>query len=182
MEKIIELVLQEKKLFSKSRLQDYYKLIFQSRYGPGHIIEDVEKAYSYFEKELTLCNQDTEGFYFRNISTEIPLLRINLKAVLDEKMDKKSYFEAFFKTALNFEKSFVLEEWKTQWQEISRKIISIFPEDDLLEDMPRIEENLSQGNYLFHHSEIYRESYNPHYRVISPKYLSKSEKEKIGYE
>ena len=58
--------------------------------------------------------------------------------------------------------------WQKEWEQIEAVICSM----DLSlpgyeEDKKEIDDRLSRGEYVGHHSKIFEDSYSPHYRIIS---------------
>jgi hypothetical protein len=154
--------------YPESTLQDIYKNLFQDRFGPEHAIADTVSARLYLEKEL-------ESFETSN-SVEIEYLglhhnyvRVNLMAVKQGKIPQDKLLSAFCCSAKKINKSDI-EAWRTEWEKIIKIIERMELEINNFEsDKQKIDALLSQGKYAMHHSAIFRETYQPHYRIVERK-------------
>ncbi|MBE6991305.1 MAG: hypothetical protein E7430_01830 [Ruminococcaceae bacterium] len=131
--------------------QDIVKLCYQAAYGPGHLLADVRRAEEYFDAE------------FKDVAAvNVPLVesisddycRINLGAWKNTSMPSKWLFELFRLSADGAEKN---EKLLLKYLETAAKYI----EDE--EFLVKYEAN---GMPAVHHSDIYRETENPSYRVV----------------
>jgi len=164
-EKINNLLLNEFSLFPKSEVQDYYKLLFQSVFGAEHMIKDYNTCYMILENEISQIKADSNCSLYYDISLEFPLVRVNLSRCKAENISINKISNAFFestkfKTERNKEKfEFYLNIAVNQ---LSKHPFSLNKEELRF----FINEIRKKGFPAIHHSESYRNLYNPHYRVI----------------
>ena len=94
-------------------------------------------------------------------------LRLSLDLILDGIIDEDEYFTTFLSGA----KVYIMpdaETWKKKWlliighlKRMSRIIKDFSIDSDL------IFEEMEKGNFVMHHSRVYRELYCPHYRIFN---------------
>lgn len=154
--------------YPDSTLKDIYKNFFQDRFGPGHLIDDVEQAHHYLHIELehspaefTVAAEPTgwqHNFY-----------RVNLAVVKNEIMSCDALLDALVRSANGVE-AYSVEDWQREWSEIEAIVRSMnlsLPDYD--KDKTEIDTRLKEGKYVGHHSDAYNIAYDPHYRIISKK-------------
>lgn len=154
--------------YPESTLKDIYKNFFQDRFGPGHLVEDIEQARHYLRHELPYCSAE-----FAEVAEptgwQHNFYRVNLGVVKNEMISCNALLGALVRSA-NEIKPFSLEEWKAEWSKIEAIVQSMnlsLPDYD--EDKKEIDAKLKEGKYVRHHSDAYNEAYDPHYRIISKK-------------
>ena len=153
------------KMYPKSRLQDIYKNFFQDYFGPEHLIKDITAADKYLKSELASYEEcsgpDAEPTGYRG-----NFYRANLRVIKENRIAYKDFFDLFIESAQKTEKKSI-ELWITEWNEILLVIDGMqLKLPDYEADKKRIQEVLSSGRYAMHHSDIYRNSYAPHYRIM----------------
>ena len=161
--------------YPKATLKDLYKSFFQDAYGPGHLINDVEKAKNYLAEELASFTENAcammeptgwQGNYYR----------VNLAVVKNGTVSFDAFFDAFLQSAKNAE-SVDIESWKKEWTGIENIIRSMnIPLADIEKDSAEIHQRLVDGRYIGHHSEVFNKTYQPHYRIISKEMVLKLQK------
>lgn len=162
---IIQSVNSEIQLHPESQLVDLYKYFFQDYFGPGHLISDTSRSRKYLEYELANA-ESFEEFDYQTLLYKKQFTRVNLSVLVDGKITKEQFLDAFHRSAEKFMIPDV-EIWKKEWD----KIVSVIQNLNL--DLPgfnvdiqHIELVLNSGDYVIHHSDKYIESYDPHYRII----------------
>ncbi|WP_185155766.1 hypothetical protein [Dysgonomonas sp. 521] len=154
--------------YPESTLKDIYKNFFQDRFGPGHLIEDVEQAHHYLHHELTYCLAEYAEAA-EPTGWQHNFYRVNLGIVQNEIISCDALLEALIRSA-NAVKPFSVEDWQKEWSEIEAIIKAMnlsLPNYD--EDKKEIDARLEEGKYIGHHSDAYNIAYDPHYRIISKK-------------
>jgi hypothetical protein len=152
--------------YPKSTLKDIYKLFFQDRYGPGHIINDTAAAGRYLLDELNSYSTIT-GEIAEPTGWQHNFYRVNLSVIKNELIPYELFFDAFIRSVNEIE-PVPVEEWKKEWSRIEKTVKSMaLPLPDYEKDCREIENRLQEGKYAGHHSEAYNEAYTPHYRIIS---------------
>jgi len=162
---IIQFIDNELKYYPEAQLSDLYKNYFQNAYGPGHILKDTIQAGKYLDWELQQTDWiDTLSYQALGINHDY--YRINLRLVKDGIIPRDTLWQALLESA-KLARNPDLENWKEEWSEVLSVIKKIKP------GLPRMEadENLinqvfSEGHVVMHHSNHYKETYHPHYRII----------------
>jgi len=151
--------------YPESSLQDIYKSFFQDEFGPGHLLEDTAGARKYLEYELS--EMTSSGNYIAEpCGTGKNFYRVPLDLVKDSIITKSSLLSAFMESAASFRLP-EIESWKKKWEEIVIVIERMKLDlPDFEEDKRSLEEMLSSGETIVHHSRKYEELYKPHYRIL----------------
>ena len=171
--KIYNLVLNEFTRFPKSEVQDYYKLLFQAVYGAEHMIQNYNDCFKMLEEEISQIEPDIIYPVYYDISLTFPLVRVNLSRCKADKIDHHIISKAFFEGAkINIKIDTLGFE---TYLNIAVNTLKKYPfnkNEKLLDEFIRKIKKL--GFPAVHHSEAYRNSYKPHYRVIPLKIWEKS--------
>jgi len=155
-------------VYPESTLLDIYKNFFQDRFGPGHLIEDTAAARNYLSTELASTDTfkgpllDPTGYKHR-------FYRVNLALLKNGTIPFNDFFNLFMESSGNFTPP-SLKIWKKEWKCIE-KIISRTELDipGYTSDKSYLEELISSGEYVVHHSERFIKKYDPHYRIVKKK-------------
>lgn len=138
--------------FPLSKTQDFVKLLYQNNFGPGHFIKDYQTIKNYLDKEIENIKTNNNNLY-EHIGNNT--VRVNLSSYL-EKFEKDYLLDSFYQSMSKYSKNDLsLSTFKEN--------LALIPNDGFLD------------NYDFqdvHHSLLYKEQYNPHYRVISADFLT----------
>lgn len=149
-----------------STLQDIYKSFFQDKFGPEHIISDTIAARKYLLSELNRTDIDSI-VVLEPTGIKGNYIRVGLGAIKSGKVDVSAFLSAFIRSANVADKS-VVEQWAGEWAEAVEQIDEMNLNLENYEaDKEAISQILQQGRYVMHHSSQYRETYNPHYRIIA---------------
>jgi len=151
--------------YPKSTLRDLYKNFFQDRFGPGHLIADTAAAAAYLREELASFEQ-AKGAAYEPTGRLGNFYRVNLSVVKDAKVPAERLLDAFVRSANNVVAP-TPDEWRKEWRAIDRIIRSMqlyLPNEEA--DHIEIKIFVDSGNYVMHHSSIYEETYEPHYRIV----------------
>lgn len=151
--------------YPASTLQDIYKSFFQDEFGPGHLLEDTAGARKYLEIEL--AEMTSAGNYtIEPCGAGERFYRVPLDLVKDGRISREAFFMAFLAGAEAFTVPDV-KDWSDKWEtivsEIEKMDVSI---RNFEEDKESLRLMLRRGDYVVHHSRIYSESYDPHYRIM----------------
>jgi len=161
-------ILEEMHLHPEARLIDIYKFFFQGTFGPGHIIRDKQSALKYLQNELQNAT-DFDSVLWQPVGYNKQYYRVNLSLVKEGTISEEELFDAFVESA---DPSSVpsIEEWIKEWdiilniiEKMNLKIIDYEEHKSGLNDM------LKKENILVRHSNIYRNLYHPHYRILNKK-------------
>lgn len=152
--------------YPASTLQDIYKSFFQDKFGPEHIISDTIAARKYLLSELNRTDIDSI-VVLEPTGIKGNYIRVGLGAIKSGKVDVSAFLSAFIRSANVADKS-VVEQWAGEWAEAVEQIDEMNLNLENYEaDKEAISQILQQGRYVMHHSSQYRETYNPHYRIIA---------------
>jgi len=158
--------LEEMRLHPEARLVDIYKFFFQGTFGPAHLISDTESAFNYLQQEIQ-STTDFDTVLWQPVGYNKKYYRINLILVKEGILEEEKLLDAFVQSAdsTTFPSIEVwIEEWNfilTIIETMNQRIINYEEDKRVLDEM------LEKGKILVHHSNIYRELYHPHYRVVN---------------
>ena len=164
-ERIRQSVERQMERYPHSTLRDLYKNYFQDRFGPGHIIADEKAADNYLRYELE--NSTTmEGDDYEPTGYEERFLRVNLSVIADGRVPYDKYLSAFVRSVNGIE-PITVEQWREEWKVIDEVINKMNLNLSNYEaDRAEIWALLERGEYVMHHSKLFEQHYDPHYRII----------------
>jgi hypothetical protein len=151
--------------YPEARLRDIYKNFFQDAFGPGHLIPDTAHAGKYLNYELKKPVW-TDTLKWQAIGPENDYYRINLDLVRKGVLPRGVLLEAMVESA-PLARNPDIETWKREWEnaiEVIEKMNLKIP--DFEADKKAIEEMLTKGEFVMHHSDHYDKTYNRHYRIV----------------
>jgi hypothetical protein len=173
-ERIEKLIREEHELHPVAELIDFYKLFFQASCGPGHLVENRDRASRFLHEELqeTLDNHEP---LVQDISLgENDYCRVDLKVIQNGLITEKEFFFAFIKSVPN---KIEPAEFPELWPTIESKIkeLNIFGPAFIMER--KILSAVLGTRKVNHprHSERFRREYNPHYRLIRKQFIKLSD-------
>lgn len=151
--------------YPNSTLQDLYKSYFQDYFGPGHMIQDTSAAMRYLEYELGLDDY-TDTILLDPTGYRGHFYRVNLVLIKNGTIPKDEFFNLFIRS-VNSVEGISMEEWKMEWADILEEIKPYADQLQRFEsDREYIDSLIKAGEYVVHHSELFLETYHPHYRII----------------
>ncbi|MBM4166103.1 MAG: hypothetical protein FJ218_04180 [Ignavibacteria bacterium] len=147
---------------------DYYKLVFQSSFGPEHIGNDSLQIFGMLQQEMkeqSTMKTDSAEQLLEPISEDGELVRINLRPFRDAQLSLRSLSRAVYFTAKELQQDTLLfrKQWRNVLQLREDKKITI---DD--RDLNVINDAFLSKGFIFpmHHSWEYQQANNPSYRVV----------------
>ena len=152
--------------YPHSTLQDIYKSFFQDNFGPGHAVPDSAQAASWLRGELAKVERLDVQLY-EPTGYNGNYYRVSLAAVASGKVQQDALLSAFLRSVRAVQPSEV-EAWVQEWEQIENVISKMelaLPNYEA--DAKAIKEMLATGHYAVHHSRLYNEHYEPHYRIIA---------------
>lgn len=149
--------------YPEATLQDVYKSFYQERFGPGHMIPNVENARNYLMSEMEQAYENI-GAYYEPTGSEGKYVRIYLNAVADGKISAQQLLDAFVESA-NYVKP-RSDKWADQWTNIVRVIEEKELPVKMNEELKLLLKGCSEQDEAVHHSETYEKAYRPHYRIV----------------
>lgn len=164
-ERIRQSVERQMERYPHSTLRDLYKNYFQDRFGPGHIIADEKAADNYLRYELE--NSATmEGDDYEPTGYEERFMRVNLSVIADGRVPYDKYLSAFVRSVNGIE-PITVEQWREEWKVIDEVINEMnLNLPDYEADRAEIWALLEREEYVMHHSKLFEQHYDPHYRII----------------
>lgn len=158
--------------YPKSTLKDLYKNFFQDHYGPGHLIGDTAAAGKYLRQELASYTV-LSGEVAEPTGWEGNFVRVNLSVIKTNQILYPVFFDAFVRS-VNGIIPLPVAEWQEQWNRIEAIIRSMnlsLPSYEA--DRKEIRDRLERGEYVGHHSQVFEDTYTPHYRIIRKEIFEK---------
>jgi len=163
--KLEDLLNFEKEFHPEARIEDYYKIVFQSIFGPGHLVKDYKQMFHFLEEEWDVVIPDESFPFVQDISINVPVFRLSLQKCKAEAVSLQLIADVFFQGSSRFQNP--LQE---KFPEILVDLAEILVDSKFGFTQGEIEQvlPLNQGSDfpLKHHSWVYRDLYHPHYRVI----------------
>lgn len=164
-ERIRQSVERQMERYPHSTLRDLYKNYFQDRFGPGHIIADEKAADNYLRYELEHA-ATMEGDDYEPTGYEERFMRVNLSVIADGIVPYDKYLSAFVRSVNGIE-PITVEQWREEWKVIDEVINEMnLNLPDYEADRAEIWALLERGEYVMHHSKLFEQHYDPHYRII----------------
>ena len=159
-------LLYEKQIHPMAQPQDYIKLIFQSEFGPGHLIADA----SYSKQRLVdEWNRVKDLPFEESQYIGDGFVRLNIKGIANSQLDKIN--DAFFTSAnekSGSDSSFLKK--LNLFLEMAKEDIFPFEYQDA---QSAVDEYLAGGIRPTSHTKIYHTHYTPAYRVVNQKHIEK---------
>ena len=157
--------------YPQATLQDVYKSFYQERFGPGHMIPNVENARNYLMSETEQATENT-GAYYEPTGSEGKYVRIYLNAVSDGKISAEQLLDAFVESANHVEPR--NDKWADEWNEIVGVIEEKNIPVTMSEELKQLLKECSEKEEAVHHSETYEKAYRPHYRIVEHNIFEKN--------
>ncbi|HOT95591.1 MAG TPA: hypothetical protein PLG50_08755 [bacterium] len=145
-------------------IQDYYKLLYQGRFGIGHLISSREAAREYLLAEIADLPESDDEPLLEPCSPDGHMVRVNLRPFIRSGLDPERLLDAMLASlsATHPDTTALRSDWEVVgalirkgrmpgdvalYREFTRKVIAArFP--------------------ALHHSEGYTARYHPAYRVV----------------
>jgi hypothetical protein len=166
-ERVIALIQSHVTRYPLMDVQDVYKLLHQSVFGPGHSIPNKKAAREWLEQEAGLCTPNKAEPLFESVHPEHELVRVNLRPYLAVGGRLPNLLDAYIRSAeaVNGNAAQMAEYWaifageakagKFAGTNIDTRLIALTGRTRAAENWPAI-----------HHSPAYARQYKPIYRVL----------------
>ena len=157
------------KRYPLMEVQDLYKLIHQASLGSEHAVQSLDVTRAFLEREVKELTSGPDEPIHDIISPDGRIARINLRPYLASNAELSKLFDAFVRTATEFEGSTLrLKRFISYAEQLaakrffpfSRTVIRTFFDQMEIKEFPAV-----------HHSASYDAAYQPAYRVILHKFL-----------
>lgn len=152
--------------YPRLQIQDVFKFLHQSSFGCEHLVTNLNSAIDYIDNESSRCDLNSN-----NLIDELDgeYSRVHL-AFLRYGLSTETFGKLFFHSAKKEPDGMAKLEEKIQ------VIADLVKENKLpfsfAEFETKIQEWKTKDFSAVHHSNEFRENYNPAYRVISNRYIS----------
>lgn len=161
--KINNLIHRELQRFPQAELVDIYKLFHQDYFGPGHFFADKEDIINYLSAELDMMASSDNKPENQDIDCLNGFIRVDIRWVQHGDITLNDLAEMFWKSSrVKLNQPIA---WDVHWQRISEIISKEYPDINL--DNAEQISNYARQEKALHHSAIFRQLYQPHYRIIS---------------
>ncbi len=173
-----EILIKHSLRYPLMELEDYLKLLYQSYFGPVHIMHQPskERLLSYLEKELKTAEYSQLTPIVEAINNHY--VRVSLKAIDKNIYAKEHLINAFYTSMQNSPQR--TKELIEEFKEATKILLNLIEigtiKLDLQTSKNKISNYINEGINPLHHSETYRLNYHPHYRVIEERLLIKEKK------
>lgn len=150
--------------YPEATLQDIYKTMYQDRFGVAHILAERDVMCRYIAKEVGLTVGQCECYY-EPCGWRGEYVRVDLRAVRDGLITAERLTDMLIATAAlagDVDAVKWQEEWNTICEVCDDLVVGL---DDYDSDLQTLSQ-LAIECQTVHHSDSYREAYNPHYRIV----------------
>lgn len=154
--------------YPKAQPRDFYKLIYQGVFGVGHILSDDAMNFLDEEAHRVNLNDYPNRQLFEPVSPDGSMVRVYLRPFMRKGLDLDSLFKVMLKSAeLKGSDEQFMVIWNILLEMGALGRISL--DQKLLDEV--IQKINSEGLKPMHHTEPYRDSYYPAYRVVWKPYF-----------
>ncbi len=164
-DKIYDIALREHKLFPKSQIADYYKLLYQSIFGAEHMVKSYGESLDGIYREMSEIEGDETISLYYDIGLDTPIIRVNLVRCKAEDIPAEAISKAFVRGAQTYR-----NRYSANFDLLLRLLTNTLLEKEFKKTREELNEFYLRVKSLsfpvIHHSIVYRKLYNPHYRVI----------------
>ena len=155
------------RMYPQATLQDVYKTCYQDFFGAEHLMQDTAAARQYLRYELNAITDEEmnelgipmrEPTGFRHRFERINLALVINGSITEEELLKLLIDAAGKDNALH-------DHWAEEWSEIERIALQVQPAWQY-EELQVLLRQAAANNQAVRHSESFRNTYKPHYRII----------------
>lgn len=147
--------------------QDAVKLVYQHTFGPGHMIRDAKKAALMLQQEMASLAPGKKEPLYEPIGNG--LCRLNLRPCVEKGLDSAFILRLFLEAAQTTQAT------KKEFRQNLRVLEKLAESEDTPFDPIELDLYMihyeEKGYPTVHHSDVYRASYAPAYRVVIQKKL-----------
>lgn len=156
--------------YPSMEIQDLYKLVFQAAMGSEHAAPSREMAQQWLDRELSTLAAVSDEPISEPLSPHGDLVRVNLRAFVARGGDTGELLDAFVATADRFQGS--EEKLERYWGYLEAMAEAGGVPFGRVELGHWFTEMRTRGFPALHHSNAYRDHYQPAYRVVLLELLS----------
>lgn len=151
--------------YPKATLQDIYKGNFQDKFGPAHLLTNRDAVKNYILREME-NTQECKGDDYTPCGWQGQFYQVNLSVISQGKVALDDFVDAFMASAQGIDTT-LTQSWIDEWAMLQQAVRSVAPQlEGFEEDSTRLAHLLQEGKYVVHHSRVFNQHYEPHYRII----------------
>ena len=174
LKKDLSILIEQIKNHPKQTLQDVYKSCYQDEYGPGHLILNESSSMNNLLQEINTMEKDyNPPTLYEKTGLEGNYIRVDLTLVKDGTIPFFILFKSLLISAdIGSQKT--VDGWADIWKNIVEEIKNSdleFPNFD--EDLINLDKISKSENKAVEQSELYENTYHPHYRIIEKNVFEK---------
>jgi len=151
--------------YPHATLQDVYKTCFQDFFGAEHLLRDTAAAHRYllYEIEATRAQDLNAMPIYEPTGFRHRFTRVNLSLVHSGEMTENELWTRFIEAAGT--NNAFSDNWAEEWAKVEAIAVEVQPvwADSTLQTELRYAASVQSP---VRHSETFRQTYNPHYRII----------------
>lgn len=158
--------------YPEATLQDVYKTCYQDFFGAEHLMRDTSAARKYLRYELEQMVQepDVSGMPLREpTGFRHRYVRVSLREITENRMTEDELLRLFIEAAgderIQDLKGGDVNRWAEEWERIVRVAVQVHP-SWRNEELQNALREAAEKQQAVHHSEGFRSTYKPHYRII----------------
>ena len=168
---LFNLVISHLNRYPDMEVQDVYTLIYQGAMGAAYYSADAGGFEERLVKEFEETEEDEKKPLWETIRPDGELVRVHMSALKARGGQPQALSTLCLWTASIFQgdKQDLLDGWDTFWRVCRDNRLSKFPEVEIFEFDEWIKKNKYPSIY---HSAVFRNAYNPHYRLVRREFLN----------
>ena len=151
--------------YPQATLQDVYKTCFQDFFGAEHLLSDTAAAHQYLKAEIAATEvQDLSAMpMYEPTGFRHRFMRVNLSLVHSGELSENELFARFVEAAGT--NNAFSDNWAEEWAKVETIALEVQPAwaDSALQAELRYAASIQCA---VRHSEAFRQTYHPHYRII----------------
>lgn len=159
-----ELIQLHLKNHAQMQVQDVYKLFYQGNFGPAHILQHQEHAKKYLVEEFRSVEASDSESLTEPISTDGKMIRVNFAAFKHADGNIEALWQTLVKSAelVKPDTARFRKDWN-EFVELANQKTFSFPQKDI----ELFDKKVHESQFpTVHHTEAYRQTNHPAYRVV----------------
>ena len=168
---LFNLVISHLNRYPDMEVQDVYTLIYQGAMGAGYYSADADGFEERLIKEFEEIKEDEKKLLWETIRPDGELVRVHMSALKARGGQPQVLSTLCMWTASIFQgdEQDLMDGWATFWHVCRDNRLSKFPEVEILEFDEWVKKNKYPST---HHSAVFRNAYDPHYRLVRREFLN----------
>lgn len=150
--------------YPQACMQDVYKSFYQDRFGSEHMITDTAGVYEYLAYELQIADTDrVQNPYYEEVGAYGRYVRVYLRCITEQRVPAERLADTFIRSARPTDEP--KQSWADEWAAIEQAALKAgidCPDEDLQQLR-----KAAELKRAVRHSDRYRQSYHPHYRIVT---------------